>query len=96
MKKAFDLILAFDDVITHGHRESVTMSQLEAFLEMDSTDEKMHKKMQLIRETDAKEAAKKAQREIAKRKQDPTYKDNMKSMSSADYQSTAGGVGERS
>lgn len=45
MKKAFDLILSFDDVITHGHRESVTMSQLEAYLEMDSTDEKMHKKM---------------------------------------------------
>ena len=26
MKKAFDLILSFDDVITHGYRESVTMS----------------------------------------------------------------------
>jgi hypothetical protein len=26
MKKAFDLILSFDDVITHGHRESVTMA----------------------------------------------------------------------
>jgi hypothetical protein len=45
MKRAFDLILTFDDVITHGYRESVTMAQLEAYLEMDSTDEKMHKKM---------------------------------------------------
>jgi hypothetical protein len=43
MKKAFDLFLAFDDVISHGYRESVTMSQIESFLEMDSTDEKMHK-----------------------------------------------------
>lgn len=59
MKRAFDLILAFDDVITHGHRESVTMQQLESFLEMDSTDEKMYKKMQLIREAEAKEYAKK-------------------------------------
>jgi len=59
MKKAFDLILSFDDVITHGHRESVTMAQLEAYLEMDSTDEKMFKKMQLIREAEAKEIAKK-------------------------------------
>lgn len=59
MKKAFDLILSFDDVITHGHRESVTMAQLEAYLEMDSTDEKMFKKMQMIREMEAKEIAKK-------------------------------------
>ena len=74
-KKAFDLILSFDDVITQGHRESVTMSQLEAYLEMDSTDEKMHKKMQLIREAEAKEFAKKQQKEIARRSKDTSYKD---------------------
>jgi len=34
---------------------------------MDSTDEKVHRKMELIRINDAKEAAKKHQREIAKR-----------------------------
>lgn len=50
---------------------------------MDSTDEKMHKKMQLIREAEAKEIAKKQQREIAKRKLDPHYKaDPLKSLSS--------------
>ena len=95
MKKSFDLILSFDDVITHGHRESVTMAQLEAYLEMDSTDEKMFKKMQLIREAEAKEIAKKQQREIAKRKLDPAYKDSLvggavKSISSQDYQSSLG------
>ena len=35
---------------------------------MDSTDEKMHKKMQLIREAEAKEFSKKQQKEIQKRK----------------------------
>ena len=59
MKKAFDLILAFDDVISFGHRESVNMSQIESYLEMDSTDEKIHKKMQLIRENEARDYAKK-------------------------------------
>lgn len=44
LSKAFDLILTFDDVITQGYRESVTMPQLEAFLEMDSTDEKIFRK----------------------------------------------------
>jgi len=43
--KCFDLILSFDDVITQGHRESVTMPQLETYLHMESTDEIMHKKM---------------------------------------------------
>lgn len=67
------------------------MSQLEAYLEMDSADEKMFKKMQLIREADAREIAKKQQQEIAKRKRDPTYqKDNMKSISSVDYNSSLG------
>mmetsp|Transcript_9424 Transcript_9424/g.7200 ORF Transcript_9424/g.7200 Transcript_9424/m.7200 type:complete len:83 (+) Transcript_9424:315-563(+) len=81
MRKAFDLFLSFDDVITHGYRESVTMAQIDAYLEMDSTDEKMHKKMQLIKEADAKELAKKKQREIAKNRLDPGYKDE-KSISS--------------
>ena len=50
---------------------------------MDSTDERMAKKMQLIREAEAKEMAKKHQREMAKRKLDPSYKsDPMKSISS--------------
>ena len=43
LKKAFDLILSFDDVVTLGYRESVQMSQLEAYLEMDSTDERIFK-----------------------------------------------------
>ena len=44
LKNAFELILTFDDVITLGYRESVQMSQLEAYLEMDSTDEKIYRK----------------------------------------------------
>ena len=92
MKKAFDLILSFDDVITHGHRESVTMAQLEAYLEMDSTDEKMFKKMQMIREMEAKEIAKKQQKEIARRKLDPSFRDSQgqKSISSSDIQTNYG------
>eukprot|EP00347_Sterkiella_histriomuscorum_P011230 403373247 len=94
MKKAFDLILSFDDVISFGHRESINMSQLEAYLEMDSTDEKIHKKMQLIRENEAKDYAKKQQKEIARRKHDPAYKDNMKGISSIDYQPNQGSGGQ--
>ena len=58
LKKAFDLILSFDDVISLGYRESVQMSQLEAYLEMDSTDERIFKQQQKIREDEAREQAK--------------------------------------
>ncbi len=71
------------------------MAQIESYLEMDSTDEKMHKKMQLIREAEARDIAKKQQREIAKRKYDPAFKDNnnnVKSISSDSYQ-TCGATG---
>ena len=43
------------------------MSQLEAYLDMDSTDEKMHKKMRQIREKEAKEIGNKQMKEIAKK-----------------------------
>jgi hypothetical protein len=43
---------------------------------MDSTDEKMHKKMMVVREGEAKDQAKKHQKEIAKRKLDPSYNNN--------------------
>ena len=42
-----------------GYRESVQMSQLESYLEMDSTDERIYKQQQLIRENEARELAKK-------------------------------------
>ena len=76
LKKAFDLILSFDDVITLGYRESVQMSQLEAYLTMDSTDEKIFKKQQLVREAEAREQAKRQQKEIAKRRMDPAFQQN--------------------
>jgi len=60
--------LTFDDVITQGYRESVSMPQLESFLEMDSTDEKIFKKQQLIREAEAREQTKRAQKELARKK----------------------------
>jgi hypothetical protein len=91
LTKAFDLILTFDDVITQGYRESVSMPQLEAFLEMDSTDEKIFRKQQIIREAEAREQSKRVQKELQRRafemRQTNAVPDKMKSMSSADFES---------
>lgn len=55
---------------------------------MESTDEIMHKKMQLAREAEAKDIARKHQREIAKKKFDPNFKDPT-SISSATQEGAA-------
>ena len=85
-KKAFDLILCFDDLISNGYRESVTTSQIDSYIEMDSTDEKIHRKQQMIKESEMREHAKIQQREIAKKNLDPNFKkDRMQAISSSDY-----------
>ena len=66
------------------------MPQLEAFLEMDSTDEKIFRKQQIIREAEAREQSKRIQKELQRRafemKQTNSVPDKMKSMSSADFE----------
>jgi coatomer subunit delta len=86
ISKSFDLILSFDDVVSLGYRESVTMPQLEAYLEMDSTDEKIYRKQQMIREAEAREQAKRVQKELARKRAEHVVPDKMKSMSSTDFQ----------
>lgn len=86
-KKAFDLILCFDDIISNGYRESVTTAQIESYIEMDSTDEKVHRTQQMIKESEMKEKAKMQAREIAKKRLEAGYKrDKMEAIASTDYE----------
>ena len=62
------------------------MPQIEAYLEMDSTDEKIFRKQQMIREAEAREQAKRVQKELARKRAEQVVPDKMKSMSSADFQ----------
>lgn len=54
---------------------------------MDSTDEKVHFKQQMIKEAEMRDHAKLQQREIAKKRLEQGYKrDKMEAISSADYE----------
>jgi len=66
LKHAFDIVFAFDEVISFGHRESVTLSQIKAYTEMDSHEEKLHKIIEQNKINEAKEIAKKKQLELKK------------------------------
>jgi len=65
----------------------VTISQIESYIEMDSTDEKVFQKQQMIKESEMKENAKFQAREIAKKRLETGYKrDKMEAISSTDYE----------
>ncbi len=48
MEKAFDLIMAFDELIAVGYKEKVTLQQIKTFLEMDSQEEKIHEMLERV------------------------------------------------
>lgn len=66
LKNSFDILLAFDDCIVLGFRESVTPQQIQTSLEMESSEEKLHLMLMKARMNEAKENAKKHQMEIKK------------------------------
>merc|ERR1719235_3130159 len=68
VKQAFDIIFAFDEVVSFGHRESVTLSQIKTYMEMDSHEEKLHQMIEQSKINEAKEIAKRKQLEISKQR----------------------------
>tara|TARA_B110000285_G_C14528044_1_gene339528 strand:+ start:180 stop:431 length:252 start_codon:yes stop_codon:yes gene_type:complete len=80
------LILSFDDIISNGYRESVTISQIESFLSMESQDEKAAQKEMMLKVAEMRDHAKLQGREIAKKRLENNYKRNeMEAISSADF-----------
>jgi hypothetical protein len=68
LKHAFEIVFAFDEVISFGHRESVTLAQIKTYTEMDSHEEKLHQMMEQSKINEAREHAKKRQLELAKQR----------------------------
>jgi hypothetical protein len=59
-RHSIDIILGFDDAISMGYRESITIQEVEAQLKMDSAEEAAHLALLKQQEQDAKLAAEKA------------------------------------
>lgn len=88
MKNSFEIIFCFDDVVSYGYRESVTVSQVLNSLEMESSEEKLHLMLMKARMNEAKENVKKHQVEVQKRKE-AGLTSNMASLSSSGYKTEA-------
>jgi len=69
--KCFELIFAFDEVITAGgYREPINLQQIRTNLEMESHEEKLHKMIQMSKMESARDQAKDAAKVIRERQRD--------------------------
>lgn len=74
LKNSFELALAFDDVIALGYRESITLSQILTYSDMESAEERIFKEKQRAQMQEAREQAKRKQMELDKKRMQETAK----------------------
>ncbi|KAK9223362.1 hypothetical protein WN944_011804 [Citrus x changshan-huyou] len=67
-KTAFELLFAFDEVISLGHKENVTVAQVKQYCEMESHEEKLHKLVVQSKINETKDVMKRKASEIDKSK----------------------------
>ena len=65
---AFDLLFAFDEAITLGHREAVTPAAVRAATAMESHEEKLHKMIIQSKVADTRDVMKRKAAEIERSK----------------------------
>eukprot|EP01027_Heterolobosea_sp_BB2_P010187 GEZU01014974.1.p1 GENE.GEZU01014974.1~~GEZU01014974.1.p1 ORF type:complete len:571 (-),score=183.54 GEZU01014974.1:31-1653(-) len=90
LTKAFDLMFAFDEVITLGYKENLTLEQVKKFMEMESHEEKLANMIKQTKMDDAKSEMKRHAQMIAKEKAlNPKGYHPRGGISSDDYRSGA-------
>ncbi|XP_044507342.1 coatomer subunit delta-like [Mangifera indica] len=67
-RTGFELIFAFDEVISLGHKENVTVAQVKQYCEMESHEEKLHKLVLQSKINETKDAMRRKASEIDKSK----------------------------
>ncbi|KAI1301798.1 Coatomer subunit delta [Halotydeus destructor] len=66
LDNAFTLIFAFDEIVALGYRESVNMSQVRTFVEMDSHEERVYLAVRQTQEREAKQKMREKAKELSK------------------------------
>ncbi|KAF7880905.1 uncharacterized protein EAF02_006796 [Botrytis sinoallii] len=102
LKNAYELLSAFDEIVTLGYRENLTISQIKTFLEMESHEERIQEIISRNKELEAteerkrkakqlemqrKEVSRSGRSAIPSRPQYPTYTPPMQSANTETYDS---------
>lgn len=64
LRNAFELLSAFDELVTMGYRENLTMSQIKTFLEMESHEERIQEIIARNKELEASEERKRKAKQL--------------------------------
>lgn len=80
---AFNLIFAFDEIVALGYRESVNLSQIRTFVEMDSHEEKVYQAVRQTQEREAKNKMREKAKELQRQRMEAGKKGGKVSYSSS-------------
>lgn len=64
LKNAFELLTAFDEIVTLGYRENLTLTQIKTFLEMESHEERIQEIIARNKELEASEERKRRAKQL--------------------------------
>lgn len=67
---AFELLSAFDEVVTQGYRENLTLSQIKTFLDMESHEERIQEIIARNKELEASEERKRKAKQLEMQRKD--------------------------
>ncbi|KAI9932198.1 hypothetical protein ASPWEDRAFT_479717 [Aspergillus wentii DTO 134E9] len=63
-RNAFELLSAFDELVTQGYRENLSLTQIKAFLEMESHEERIQEIIERNKELEASEERKRKAKQL--------------------------------
>lgn len=67
LENAFEMLSAFDEIVTLGYKEKLTLLQVQTFLEMDSHEEKIQEIIERNKELEALEERRRRAKEIQRK-----------------------------
>jgi len=72
LKHAFELLGAFDELVTLGYRENLTLSQIKTFLDMESHEERIQEIIARNKELEASEERKRKAKQLEMQRKEAT------------------------
>lgn len=72
IRNAYELLSAFDELVTLGYRENLTISQIKAFLEMESHEERIQEIISRNKELEATEERKRKAKQLDMQRKEAT------------------------